>query len=134
MHFFLFFSLVRIIIATEYSPRFSILLSVLYVANRKTLLGLLRCARSCPISPDIVRRWPKLPDITRRCAISSTDDALVVQYLVHAYAPIYVRHDALPMQTCYIEHDRRETQRLRDGNRTRGAPLVLRHTGTCEIR
>lgn len=33
-----------------------------------------------------------------------------MQRLVHAYAPIYVRYDALPMQTRYVEHGRRETQ------------------------
>lgn len=131
-------SLVPIIIATEFSSRFSISLPVLYVAKRKT--GSSNVARFYPISPDNIRRWPKLAEVARyfpkiaRCAISSTDDALVVQYLLHAYAPIYVRHDALPMQTCYAEHGRRETQRLRDVNRTRGAaPLVLRHE-TCEIR
>lgn len=97
------------------NSRFSILLPVFYVARRKTPSGLLTLrdpARSRPILfadgrtlAEVARCYPKIA----RCAISSRDDALVVQYLVHAYAPIYVRHDALPMQTCYVEHGRRET-------------------------
>lgn len=64
-------SLVPIIIATEFSSRFSISLPVLYVAKRKT--GSSNVARFYPISPDNIRRWPnvgrscpKLPDISRR--------------------------------------------------------------------
>ena len=53
-----------------------------------------------------------------------------MQRLVHAYAPIYVRHDALPMQTRYVEHGRRGTQHAFAMEIERGepAPLLLRHT------
>lgn len=62
MRFSFFSSLVPIIIATEFSF-FNITSCFL---RKKNPIGPFNVARSCPISPDIVRRWPKLPDVARR--------------------------------------------------------------------
>lgn len=64
MRFSFFSSLVPIIIATEFS--FFNITSCFLRCQKKNPIGPFNVARSCPISPDIVRRWPKLPDVARR--------------------------------------------------------------------
>lgn len=74
MRFSFFSSLVPIIIATEFSF-FNITFCFLR-CQKKNPIGPFNVARSCPISPDIVRRWP---NAGRSCPMLPEDRSLRYQ-------------------------------------------------------